>query len=315
MLLQGCVYCSNKTITQTTAIENIDWCNIPISKLPFEIDYPCANGYETLNEHIRNADSTINLNSIFGGFAKINEVTYYTGGINESVAFYKRLPDIGGNKVVIFSYQSAFSHYMEYPTFELQTFDKSNICIDKVIIALGLFDECVWRRSVIFNENYLIILKDSLVCYDSDSDENENDNVIVMCQSEDVHSYKINNNGFIVRYYNESVGRINSDKKDPWDNEQSLNLMTKGNVVNHLREGLWYIVEKYQFEQGEYIQGVGHYKQGVKDGYWIYFRYVNSNNIDSDTNLILEKGEFYENGKPTEINKLDTQAAYKNLIK
>lgn len=112
-------------------------------------------------------------------------------GINSSVKFYKRLPDIDQVKVFLFIYLRE-CHNDDYPAVELQTFDCNNNCIDRLLVAVAVFEEGGLFRYSEVDSNYRISVKDVVVSYDLENDGQEESRVETVC------NYGIDNNGFFI---------------------------------------------------------------------------------------------------------------------
>jgi len=196
----------NNLTKETVLITN--WETVNIQKLPFEFNYKydsILDYYYTLDyfSSKKLIDTSSKLNYYFSDstsfFPKedlmiIESKNYpYIG----KGYFHKRLPDVNNNKVLVFIYQNT-TEEETLPYFELQTFNKNNEAIDKLIIAGGINFDCSWDRKFSIDEDYTITITDKEACFDME-DEKEIGKRIINTQ------YQIKEDGSIVLLKNDNI--------------------------------------------------------------------------------------------------------------
>lgn len=206
---------------------------------------------------------------IFGGCGVVSD-RYYTGsGLDSTIRFYKRLPNVGECKVVMFAYRNQ-DDFASYPAFELQTFDAEDHFVDRLVVASSTWGERSWRRSFVCDENYMITVSDNITVLEIDDGLNENPEIIYARTTE--QTYKVNKDGYFVRYYEPRMTSVNIHFQDDWSDDTYPIQREHGEVINHLREGVWKVIEKRVTEDRTYfVQGVGAYTAGIKTSRWNYY--------------------------------------------
>jgi len=152
----------------------IEWNKTKISTLPYKFDYTSINTDKFRNTFDIKKNENSEINKLFSDQTKfrVKEKIYPIDYIHKGNAyFFKRLPNIGDIKVIIYIYYSSDADDYYAPFLELQTVSKKNEIIDKIIIGGIREYECGWDRSVIINKNYNIYLKDYQYCYDIEEDK------------------------------------------------------------------------------------------------------------------------------------------------
>lgn len=93
-------------------------------------------------------------------------------GIPSSVKLYKRLLPAGNIKVMLFAYLRE-CHNDSYPALELQTFDREDRFIDRLLVSTSIFEEGGLYRYAEMDENGKISVTDVVVDYDRENDTEE----------------------------------------------------------------------------------------------------------------------------------------------
>jgi len=95
-------------------------------------------------------------------------------------------------------------------------------------------------------------------------------------------SYKLNNQGFFVRYFSESEGYYDEDYKSSSSTSNLYLESEKGHIKKHRKSGKWeeismrhdyYPKQNVRLNQPLYIKS--NYKNGVKNGLWKYYNLIN----------------------------------------
>ncbi|HBK71879.1 MAG TPA: hypothetical protein DDZ39_09540 [Flavobacteriaceae bacterium] len=185
-----------------------DWKTIDIQKLPFEFNYKydsILDYYYTLDYFSKRKliNTGSELNQFFSDSTSFfpKEDLMITESKNYPYIgkgyFYKRLPDVNNNKVLVFIYQN-IQEEETLPYFEMQTFNKNNKAIDKLIIAGGINFDCSWDRKFSIDEDYTITITDKEACFDME-DEKEIGKRTINTQ------YQIKEDGSIVLLKNDNI--------------------------------------------------------------------------------------------------------------
>ena len=168
---------------------SINWQVIPYEKLPYEIRIKdlaltaswrydleqfyayCGGQY---NEHKE-------LNLLFSGSTEITNKPWEYFGIGFGVPstapgyFFKRLPDVNNNKVLLFAVINGIENFElgdTSPWLELQIFNNKDELIDKMIVFMSAGEgECPFYRDFLYNSNNTFEIRDRVMCYDTDEDE------------------------------------------------------------------------------------------------------------------------------------------------
>lgn len=173
---------SNETIDSLKKTK-IDWAKIPIHALPFGSDIfkkEWVNGDLVLEKYCCYplCDKNYELNELDILFSKntvSDELSEYEGNGHPSSKqgyFALRLPDVNGNKVLIYNYYDGEASDYKLCTMEIQIFNRNLDLMDKLIIEDGIAYECSWKRTFSIDSNYQIITSDYSGCIEElDSDK------------------------------------------------------------------------------------------------------------------------------------------------
>lgn len=282
--------CTNKGTSKDGSKNDtisIDWEQIPITEIPCEFNTLTINE----NDITKEKDNAVNV--LFQDSTLLYHSLYRFGHPNNlKGVFYKRLPDVSENKVLVFFYNSTLiaSEYAKTYTIILQTFAHDNHLIDKIIISDAAYGEnCYWERLAKCKEGNIIEIIDESACDHSNK------------KNQYKYSYIINEKGRIIRYYQGAANKDNLEEysyfalAEVHDNKGPI---SKGPIRNHLKEGIWeeHFTE-YQLKMNEDdptkicgFHASGNYHLGEKDGEWIYY-YSDCVGFEH-----LFRGEIYDNG-------------------
>lgn len=177
------------------------WESQPTNTLPYSLKYDpdsIIDFFYTIDNYKNNneiselnsfnelfTDST--LFSVKDDLLAKKELAYpYTG----NGYFFKKLPDIGTHKVLLFMYENREQeNYLPYV--ELQVFNKDKTLIDKMIVAGGFTKDCTWNRSFSIDKNYRISITDTESCFNAEKEK-------VVDEKTVTHQYGLQENGHIM---------------------------------------------------------------------------------------------------------------------
>lgn len=193
-------------VNDRSAVNDFD--SIAIQKLPYSFAFDkdsILDYHYTLEtfESTSKIDKNAKLNSYFSDSTVFydNENLFITDSKNYpykgEAYFYTRLPNINDIKVLIFTYENS-EEPETLPYFEIQTFDKNNTIIDKLILAGGINYDCSWDRQYAIDNDYKIIIIDNESCFNPEDEMQELKKTIKT-------HYKIGNNGIIEKLLSEGV--------------------------------------------------------------------------------------------------------------
>ena len=110
-------------------------------------------------------------------------------GIPSSVKLYKKLPDAGNIKVILFAHLRE-CHNDSYPALELQTFDSKDRFIDRLLVSTSVFEEGgLYRYTDLDTEGYIRVT-DVIVTYDMENDTEK--------ESRTTSCYVMDDKGFFI---------------------------------------------------------------------------------------------------------------------
>lgn len=299
---------------QTSSQQVIHWDNVKVEPLPFVYNYPIdsVSSVDGFFEYEKMPRLHQEVNQLFSPLTPLGHYVFQNGHPSKDKAsFFKRLPDIGENKLILFVYQDSEAQG-QFPTVELQLFDKHNQITDKMIVADGVNHEgCKWYRSFTYSKDTLLTLIDTDNCYNLDK-------VIKSPPRSIIFLYKIHSKGKIVRYFKKVEGEVTESLKAFGDKEFEGKYISKGKVKGHYKQGLWQEaeLEPQGFDDDnefDFIKAFGYYKDGKKDGEWLYYR-INENNDYSGS---LRLAQRYKEGKlveqTTDLDSMDNYTLIKRL--
>lgn len=277
---------------------SIDWSKIPITEIPCELSVLTVS-----EDDIKKGENNA-VNILFEDSTILYHSTYPIGHPNDvKGVFYKRLPDVNQNKILLFIYDSTFVPLTTIGgkkyTMVLQTFTQDNCLIDKIIISDAADgDGCRWERLAKYKEDNIIEILDKNQCTVIDDDMNVKDRYTEQYK----YTYIINENGRIIRYFPDAdkdvFEEVSYHQLSAKYTTRSDGPGSKGPIRNHLKEGKWeeYLTEyqlKLNADDPTDVCGFyayGNYHLGEKDGEWVYY-YSNC------TGFIRPfRGEIYQNG-------------------
>jgi hypothetical protein len=237
--------CNSQTRNSTNIPVNID--AVETTDLPFSFDKNSVQFDSLKNQEINVlfVDSTV----LFPPFLYTDHPNNIQG------RFYRRLPNVGSYRVLLFIYFNTewLSDGMnKSTTVELQVFNINNQIVDKMIIADGVEGDCSWHRSFEIGRDYYVNIKNRFSCF-------ETNDTIELNQV-----FKINENGNIVEIFQQNKGDLEFCEKIPFLDKIWY---SRGYVENHLKQGKWieceYIfdlnIEEYK---NEYLWNT--YSNGIK---------------------------------------------------
>lgn len=272
----------------STIQQSIDWSTILVDTLPFKYQLAISEyrsweyNIESFFNHFGIKNRNDKLNVLFSDSTELYNAPFYSGHPNKvSGYFFKRFPDICGNRILLFVSLDKESDLEGGPkpiNMELQTFDKDNQLIDKIIVYEIIPNECTWSRGFEYEKNFIEIT-DILYCVDINTDNNN-----VLSDSTVFHDYQIKDNGKIVRYYKQREGFY-----------KDLDFKEEGTLKNHNKEGLWkasFLSEKKQLERVSFTT----YSSGEKEGEALYYFYEYRRGWEG---FILQYGEKYHKNNLT----------------
>lgn len=183
------------------ALPKIDfWGSQPTSSLPFDFKYDpdsIIDFFYTIDNFKDNGNiSELNsFNELFTDstlfldtdhlMARKESAYPYTG----KGYFFKKLPDMGSHKVLLFMYQNREQeNYLPYV--ELQVFDKDKNLVDKMIVAGGFTEDCTWNRSFSIDKDYRISITDTESCFNTEKEKIVDEKTVT-------HLYRLQENGHI----------------------------------------------------------------------------------------------------------------------
>ena len=189
----------NETLLKSKkTVLNLKIDTIPITKLPYSFKYI----YDSISTQSKSIDSFLKkklinkeskLNNLFSDSTSfssketLNIVKYINFPYSGNAYFFKKLPNLNEIKLLLFIYENK-NHDYNLPYFELQTFNKENKNIDKLIVAGAREYECSWDRSFSIDKNYLITISNIESCYDIEEEKK-------IDKKEYLIQYKINKKG------------------------------------------------------------------------------------------------------------------------
>ena len=195
----------NKTQLELLNINDktsINWHVIPCGKLPYKILIP--DSYQEswlydLEEFYIYLDGQYDehkeLNLLFNNSTELNHKPWDYFPANTTAGhFFKRLPDVNNNKILLFAvFDSNINYELGEKSvwLELQTFSEKNEIIDKMIVFMTVANECSFGRSFVYNSNNIFELRDRVMCYDTD------ENVTLLSDTTSNYFYQITENGKI----------------------------------------------------------------------------------------------------------------------
>ena len=258
-----------------------------ITQLPFRYNYPQRAENIDLFECI-DKNKKHPLNDLFSDSTFLKDRFYrYGHPCKAEAVFYKRLPDLYGFRILLFTYHDKSEYKL--PSIEVQIFDNNNKIIDKMIVAEATDYECAWRRSFEYTKDGLIKITDSDRCIDVTEDT-------VARKEVNVFYYKINTTGRIIRYFLQKNGEhllMLHDYGDADRSEENI-IAEKGRFKNHVKTGLWEEHADDTFSNTlspqNYLKAIGYYTDGEKNGEWLYF---SSDDGDYEYPRLAQK---YKNG-------------------
>lgn len=306
--LSACVNKTEQNISKSKTQEEInvsvnegveiDWNSIPIDTIFFRYPYNKTSELRTWEYDIDkffNHEGLINkknnIDYLFNDSTILENTFFYSGHPNKNKGyFFKRLSDIGKNRVLLFvslDTDSDLEGGMKPISIEIQIFDKENICIDKMIVYEVIPNECTWNRVFEYQRKNILKIQDRLFCIDINASTRENN---VLSDSSVIYYNQIKENGKIVRHYDKSNGFYND-----------LSFKEKGLIKNHYKEGLW---QKNIYSEYNQLDGVYFimYHEGEKDGEALYYTYEHKRIWEG---LSLEYGEKYQDNHLVS-NTMDT---------
>jgi|GEM_PF-3599832 len=295
----------------TSVGQLIHWGSVKTEPLPFIYNYPIdsvssVNGFF---EYEKTPRLHQQINQLFSPLTPLNHYVFQNGHPSKDKgSFFKRLPDIGENKLVLFVYQDAEAQG-QLPTIQLQVFDNKNQITDKMIVADAVnHEDCEWYRSFTYSKDTLLTLIDTDNCYNLDNEIKSPPRSITFL-------YKIKPTGKIVRYFKKAEAQITESLKAFGDKEFEGKYISKGKVKSHYKQGLWQEAE-LELQDLDYdkefdlIKAFGYYKDGEKEGEWVYFT---TDNISEYPDL----AQRYKNGKlveqTTELSEMNKYTLIKKL--
>jgi hypothetical protein len=239
------ISCNRQNIAQ------IAWKHIPVQELPYSMSaFSDWDNLINAQDEIRMDPENI-VTSLFKGNISINERLYTGSCIDSTVRFFKRLPDTGKYKVLIFRYLNQGDND-SYPAYAMQTVDSVGASVDNLSISATMPGGYSWSRSFTCDSNYIITVVDSIECLSSDDGSEENPTITYSRQ--DVYKYTINNHGRFIRYYDMKDGDVANYLLDDNSPQRQNIYKEKGKVEDHKREGIWLIVVKK--EEGDIVKYV-----------------------------------------------------------
>jgi hypothetical protein len=202
--------CNNKKSEQkNTTIESstVNWNLIEMTKLPFEIrikDKDSINTFKSFYSYYGFKQEHEELNYLFSGLTEIKNEPWHINAHNAPNMFLKRLPDVNGNKVLLFAVCENKSDILDFESravwVELQVCNINNKIVDKMILYMFMPNECTFARDFICCKNNTIEVKDRLICVDIYAEKKEDE---IASDTTILHLYKINEKGIIVE-----IGRL-----------------------------------------------------------------------------------------------------------
>lgn len=111
--------------------------------------------------------------------------------VDSTIRLYRNLPDIKGIKPVLLIYLRE-CHNDSYPAIELQTFDKNDHFIDRLLVSVSIFEEGGLFRSSEIDSTGRIKVKDIIVHYDLENDGEEE-------VTEKLYYYTIDEHGSFIK--------------------------------------------------------------------------------------------------------------------
>ena len=163
------------------------WTGTPIQQLPFvmeDIDEDSTDGWvyfsqELFYKHFNVSPAANKLDRLFNGGTSWNQMPYgfdYIKPRSTPGHFYKRLPDVNHNKVLLFVCYDRANLDDDYESgilswFELQTFNSNGTFIDKRIVFARLGYDCQILRTFTYSEDAVISIKDREYCVDLSADD------------------------------------------------------------------------------------------------------------------------------------------------
>ena len=210
------------------ATDNNVWDNVPIQKLPFEMtDSDKGSSWQgallfaksSFYEHFDISLDTNAMDTMFHCDTSWKHLSFDFDFIsNEPGHFFKRLPDVNHNKVLLFAvYDDKIDDdvCMGIKVFiQLQTFDTDGNFIDKLIVYVHSGDECFFTRECTYDEKNVIRLKDRKRCVDVSAD----DPYEIRYDAVATYAYRIADDGKIVELPQEHKQELLVDK---WAEEYS----------------------------------------------------------------------------------------------
>lgn len=213
---------------------SVNVCSLKVTTLPFVFD-----------KHWIQLDSLCNqeVNALFSDSTILHPPFLYTDHPNDLKGqFYKRLPDVGNHRVLLFVYFNGEwvpDGMNKSTTVELQIFDTNNRLIDKMIIADGVEGNCSWYRTFEVDEDYKINIKNKFSCIETNETKDLNQMFI------------INENGSIVEMFKLISGDYERCDKIPF---LDLQWYSKGHIENYLKQKKWIECESvYDIDAEKYI--------------------------------------------------------------
>ena len=215
VLLVSVAYVSCKPATNNNV-----WDNVPIQKLPFSmIDsdrdsvWNWMFSQESFNKHFNISQDTNEMDKMFHCDSGWKHLSFDFDFIsNEPGHFFKRLPDVNHDKVLLFV---VYDDKMEDDVcmgikawIQLQTFDSDGKFIDKLIVYAHMGSECWFSRNFTYDENNVIRLKDRKSCVDVSAD----DPYKIVYDAIATYAYRIDDDGKIVELPQEHTQEILVDK-------------------------------------------------------------------------------------------------------
>jgi len=239
----------------------INWKKIPIQSLPYKMVVADSCNLDSIRKGILSYRYKPEA-AIFSSDFIVNERLYSGTPIESTASFYKRLPDNHGFKVVIFAFLN-MDDYETYPAYSIQTMNRNNHCIDKMVISSLIPGGCEWKRDFVYLKNGRIIITDSTKVWSSD-DGSEAQPSIVYSRA-DIFMYTINSKGRFVRWYPQKNGTVEKRQREECSDSFTDLLEEKGCIKNHKREGTWIVSHKHIDENASYyIPKKVFYRQGVE---------------------------------------------------
>jgi hypothetical protein len=292
---------------------------VKVEPLPFIYNYPI----ESIRSYTRSDGSLEDffkyeqmprlhqeINQLFSPLTPLNHSIFENGHPSKKKgSFFKRLPDVGENKLVLFVYHDPEAQGQQ-PTLELQLFDKKNRITDKMIVADAIIGEdCKWYRSFTYSKDTLLTLIDTDNCHNLDKGVKSFPRSVTFL-------YKIKHTGNIVRYFKNSNGEV-AEALNDFGNEESKNkYISKGKVKGHLKQGLWeeFEPDMYNVNQTDkhvhLIKAIGYYKDGEKDGEWLYYKIDNTSEYPNLAQR-YKAGKLVE--QTTDLDSMDNYTLIKKL--